>query len=533
MTHAHARLTAFCTEAADGIKNECNSLLAQKSDGTINNHDQDLLGCGRGLVSLLCQLASHVSKVCRLQKSDDDSSQTQSAEQELILKRLDDTIDIAHSKFYAYVFKDLPKCWSQLYTDASILKFCFLLFQATRDTEASLESGVPLDGSRISELVETLDLALIVAGAVGERRGRIWVDRAFEMLQDLLSADEGKEGNHLWSVPAESSTKRRRVLQLPSTGLLKRAAEDEQVFSTDEPFTPLVKHPIKRAAEESLDSFQAYLSKADPKLGPDPLVVTGIPNAWPAQTTNRWDRPTYLLSKTLDGRRLVPVEIGRSYVDEGWGQQIITFREFMRTYINQPLLGNSSPLGENTNDYQHIGYLAQHSLFTQLPSLRKDILIPDYCYTSPPKHPKDPNLDQPELSEPQLNAWFGPPGTITPLHTDPYHNLLVQVVGRKYIRLYSPQETERMQARGKEDGIDMDNTSLLDVGVLEGWDVVAPGQDSDGSTLESIESVRDTFKDVPFVDCILEPGDTLYIPIGWWHYVRGLSISFSVSFWWN
>ena len=32
---------------------------------------------------------------------------------------------------------------------------------------------------------------------------------------------------------------------------------------------------------------------------------------------------------------------------------------------------------------------------------------------------------------------------------------------------------------------------------------------------------------------ILKPGDTLYIPIGCWHYVRSLSPSISLNFWWD
>lgn len=40
-------------------------------------------------------------------------------------------------------------------------------------------------------------------------------------------------------------------------------------------------------------------------------------------------------------------------------------------------------------------------------------------------------------------------------------------------------------------------------------------------------------EDLEFMDNILEEGDLLYIPPKWWHYVRSLSTSFSVSFWWR
>jgi lysine-specific demethylase 8 len=64
-----------------------------------------------------------------------------------------------------------------------------------------------------------------------------------------------------------------------------------------------------------------------------------------------------------------------------------------------------------------VGYLAQHQLFEQIDRLRPDIIPPDYCHV----------LDEDEDAFVDLNAWFGPPHTVSPLHTDPRHNLLAQV----------------------------------------------------------------------------------------------------------
>ncbi|RPB20579.1 Clavaminate synthase-like protein [Terfezia boudieri ATCC MYA-4762] len=240
-----------------------------------------------------------------------------------------------------------------------------------------------------------------------------------------------------------------------------------------------------------------------------PFIVKSLTSHWPALTTRPWSSPAYLLSHTNSGKRLVPIEIGKSYTDASWGQRIIPFKQFLHEYILHPSPSSTT------------GYLAQHDLFSQVPALRNDIAVPDYCYSSSYTDGDDPDVDDIDTPEPLLNAWFGPKNTLSPLHTDPYKNILCQVVGRKYIRLYNPHtETPRLFPRGVEaGGVDMSNTSGVEVGWREGR--------------ENKQKIWEEFKKAEYVEGILEPGDGLFIPVGWWHYVRSLDVSFSVSFWWK
>ncbi|KAI9792370.1 MAG: hypothetical protein M1833_001102 [Piccolia ochrophora] len=195
-----------------------------------------------------------------------------------------------------------------------------------------------------------------------------------------------------------------------------------------------------------------------------PTVLVGSLEHWPA--LRKWT-PSYLLDKTLDGRRLVPVEIGRSYTDDGWGQSIMPFGRFLEDFVSG----------------SEVGYLAQHNLFSQIPSLRKDIGTPDVCYMTDSEQ------------DPLINAWFGPADTVSPLHTDPYHNIFCQVIGQKYVRLYSPDESEKLYPRGVEEGgIDMGNTSRVN----------AEGDSADFPL----------FQEARYVETILSEGESLFIPVG-------------------
>lgn len=403
----------------------------------------------------------------------------------LVLHRLDDLASITMSRFYAYRYDRVPDGWRYLYTDTLVLISYFHLLRLN-DSEG--------DSELWSLLVENLDRALITSGGQSKCLGQRWIEETMEIMGTALQGETD-----------ERPSKRQKT-------------SDSATFSPDEPYG---RPPLSSSREcpghqgWTLGQFENYMNTTGT---PTPLVFRDLISDWPALTDRPWRSVDYLLSQTLGGRRLVPVEVGRSYVDEDWGQELIPFKSFLDKYV----------LANPLQPEHQVGYLAQHNLFRQIPPLRNDIRIPDFCWVDVPGHPSDPSKDQPTLDMPQLNAWFGPARTITPLHTDGYHNLLCQVVGQKYVRLYPPSATPVMRPREMEGGVDMSNTGAVDVGVIEGWDPVAEDADED-----TVQRMREDLKEVEYWECILGPGDTLLVPLGWWHYVRSLSVSFSVSFWWN
>nr|XP_033792229.1 bifunctional peptidase and arginyl-hydroxylase JMJD5 [Geotrypetes seraphini] len=212
-----------------------------------------------------------------------------------------------------------------------------------------------------------------------------------------------------------------------------------------------------------------------------PVVLSGITGHWPCM--KKWSL-AYI--REVAGCRTVPVELGSRYTDDEWSQTLMTVNDFIDKYIEDQQSG--------------VGYLAQHQLFDQIPELKQDICIPDYCC-----------LGEGDEEDITINAWFGPAGTISPLHQDPQQNFLAQAVGRKYIRLYSPGEAENVYPH--ETHI-LHNTSQVDV---------------ENPNLEKFPK----FAEATYKECILTPGQVLFIPVKYWHYVRALDISFSVSFWWS
>ncbi|XP_034483358.1 bifunctional peptidase and arginyl-hydroxylase JMJD5 [Drosophila innubila] len=215
-----------------------------------------------------------------------------------------------------------------------------------------------------------------------------------------------------------------------------------------------------------------------------PTLLLNTINHWPA--LSKWRDLNYLLK--VAGNRTVPIEIGSNYASDEWSQQLVKIREFLYRQFGE----------DNKTAELEIEYLAQHELFGQIPDLKADICVPDYCSVSA------------ENSSPvDIKAWLGPKHTVSPMHTDPKHNLLCQVFGSKRIILATPADTENLYAHESEF---LGNTSQID----------AANPDFERFPLLSR---------VHFYELLLQPGDCLYLPPKWWHYVRSNTPSFSVSFW--
>lgn len=105
--------------------------------------------------------------------------------------------------------------------------------------------------------------------------------------------------------------------------------------------------------------------------------------------------------------------------------------------------------------------------------------------------------------------WLGPIGTMTPLHCDFDDNIFAQIWGAKRIFLVPPHHDEFLYAREANP-------------VLFGSPFDPEQPDFDSYPLA---------RRARAVEVIVEPGDMLYVPAGWYHQVRALTFSLSSNRW--
>jgi hypothetical protein len=105
--------------------------------------------------------------------------------------------------------------------------------------------------------------------------------------------------------------------------------------------------------------------------------------------------------------------------------------------------------------------------------------------------------------------WIGPAGTVTPLHCDYDDNIFAQIWGTKRIFLSPPHHDEFLYPREAN-------------AILFGSPFDPEAPDFDQFPLA---------RQATMIEVIVNPGDMLYVPAGWYHQVRALTFSLSSNRW--
>ncbi|MFZ6711186.1 cupin-like domain-containing protein [Undibacterium sp. TC9W] len=209
-----------------------------------------------------------------------------------------------------------------------------------------------------------------------------------------------------------------------------------------------------------------------------PVIITGMLDDCPARS--RWNLAWF---REHFSERQVEVQFGRNS-DANYEMNSIAHKRQMRfgEYVDLvEKTGHSNDMYMTANN-DSSNRNALNELWEDVPSL------PEYLKTDQGK---------------QGFFWFGPAGTITPFHHDLTNNFMMQIMGRKRVKLIAPCHLAKLQNERHcftpVDGRNIDLTRFPQM------------------------------RDVPVLECILEPGEILFLPVGWWHFVESLDISVTIA----
>ena len=231
-----------------------------------------------------------------------------------------------------------------------------------------------------------------------------------------------------------------------------------------------------------------------------PVIITDATLDWPARS--KW---TFEFFKTTYGSDVATAWLGRGSA-VGKLTSLSTYIDFLDApsadlpglWVGRDGCPLQTMPGLVTSPPYLIGWFA----FRQHPELYEDIKLEPY-FASDLVSALSPTVREVLEWTSQREFWavyIGPEGSLSALHRDYWstHGYLAQIQGRKRAILFSPEDSE----------------------FLYGGQVDPEDPDFDRFPL---------FDRATAYECVIEPGDTLLTPANWWHHVRGLDKSITVS----
>jgi hypothetical protein len=213
------------------------------------------------------------------------------------------------------------------------------------------------------------------------------------------------------------------------------------------------------------------------------VILEGLMHDWPALTkwTPQWLRARF-------GCHEVEVHANRD--------QDPKYEQHFRGNCSRMNFGDFMAMLEKVDATNDV-YLVGRNVLLQRPEF--NALLMDI---SSPAGFLDPQTGKP----PNVKLWIGPRGTVTPLHHDRGSVFLAQVSGRKHVKLISPFHLPSMY--------NDPNTCYSEVILDEAADLSRFPQ----------------MRGVAIREAVIGPGDFLFIPVAWWHWVAALEPSISLTF---
>lgn len=234
---------------------------------------------------------------------------------------------------------------------------------------------------------------------------------------------------------------------------------------------PLRFRPVDRRARLSVREF-----KREYQVAGKPVIIPDAIESWNARSSWTFD---YFKSRYGQARLLV-----YRYDNDKYRPENVSHMR-LADYID----------GVSSNDWHSFPWYVRDNwaLLTEYPELSADYTYPQYFFDWFSRLPSFLRLRYPRV-------FIGPKGAVTPLHRDIWgtHAWLSQLVGRKRWILFSREEAKLLY-----------NNEV----------------NPDSPDFKRFPLLRHTH---PY-ECVLSPGETIFVPGGWPHYVVSLDPTISLT----